>query len=148
SVGYTIPQRGVLLSTGTIKEKTRLLPAVRSFAALGLALYATGGTADFLKTNGVEATWIPWPLDEATPNALDLIASGDVDLVVNIPKSIEQDELTNDYLIRRQAVDRGVPLLVNAETAALFAISIEMLTKDDLKVRAWDDYVPATDGAE
>lgn len=148
SVGYTIPTRGVLLSTGAIKEKTRLLPAVKSFAALGLDLYATGGTADFLEANGVKATWVPWPLDEASPNALDLIASGDVDLVVNIPKSIEEDELTNDYLIRRQAVDRGVPLLVNAETAALFAISIETLTLDDLKVRAWDDYVPATDGAE
>jgi carbamoyl-phosphate synthase large subunit len=145
SVGYTIPRKGVLLSTGAIGDKTKLLPAVRRFEELGLGLYASAGTAQFLAANSIEAETVPWPLDTARPNALDLIASGEVDLVLNIPKSIEEDELTNDYLIRRQAVDRGVPLLVNAEAAALFAQAISEYTLDKLKVLAWDDYVPATD---
>ncbi len=146
SVGYTIPNRGVLLSTGSLKMKTRLLPAVRQFREMGLNLFATGGTASFLKQSGVEVQSVPWPLDEERPNAIDLISSGEVDLVINIPKSNEQEELTNDYLIRRQAVDRGVALLVNAETALLFAQSV--LTYENLsnlKIRAWDDYVPAAD---
>ncbi|MDH3216263.1 MAG: carbamoyl-phosphate synthase (glutamine-hydrolyzing) large subunit [Candidatus Krumholzibacteria bacterium] len=145
SVGYSIPQKGVLLSTGTIADKTKLLPAVRRFRELGLELYASPGTAEFLDANNVPTKPVPWPLDKARPNALDLIASGNVDLVLNIPKSIEEDELTNDYLIRRQAVDRGVPLLVNTETAALFAHAISQYRLEDLKVLAWDDYVPATD---
>jgi carbamoyl-phosphate synthase large subunit len=145
SVGYSIPKKGVLLSTGTIQDKTKLLPAVRRFEELGLALYASAGTAAFLAENGVHAETVPWPLDDVKPNALDLIASGKVDLVLNIPKSIEEEELTNDYLIRRQAVDRGVPLLVNAETAALFAQAIRRYRLEDLEVRAWHEYVPPTD---
>jgi len=145
SVGYTIPQKGVLLSTGAIEDKTKLLPAVRRFDELGLKLYASAGTAAFLQTNEIVAKTVPWPLDDAKPNALDLIAQGEVDLVVNIPKSIDADELTNDYLIRRHAVDRGIPLLVNAEGAALFAQAIARYSLDDLKVLAWDDYVPPTD---
>ncbi|MEE9269713.1 MAG: carbamoyl-phosphate synthase (glutamine-hydrolyzing) large subunit [Candidatus Krumholzibacteria bacterium] len=145
SVGYTIPKKGVLLSTGTITEKTKLLPAVRTFEEMGLKLYASAGTAAFLKTNGVQTEVVPWPLDETKPNALDLIDSGAVDLVLNIPKSIEEQELTNDYLIRRRTVDRGIPLLVNAETAALFAQAIQQYDLEDLNVLAWDDYVPPTD---
>jgi len=145
SVGYTIPGKGVLLSTGTIEDKTKLLPAVRRFDEMGLNLYASAGTAKFLEASGIKTTVVPWPLDKSKANALDLIASGEIDLVLNIPKSIERDELTNDYLIRRHAVDRGIPLLVNAETAALFAQALGRYTLDNLQVLAWDDYVPSTD---
>jgi len=144
SVGYTMPKKGVLLSTGTIEEKTKLLPTVRLFKEMGLPLYATGGTATFLEANEIETNTVPWPLDDS-PNAIDLIGSGDVDLVVNIPKSIEEDELTNDYLIRRAAVDRGVPLFVNAETTVLFTKAIHRYSVGDLKIQAWDDYVESTD---
>ncbi|MBI3893524.1 MAG: carbamoyl-phosphate synthase large subunit [Candidatus Wallbacteria bacterium] len=140
SVGYTIPRKGVLLSTGTLEEKTKLLAAARRFAGLGLKLYATSGTATFLAANGIPTQAVHWPLDSAPSTALDLINSGAVDLVLNIPKSIEPEELTNDYLIRRQAVDRGVGLLVNAETAALFAQALERYKLEDLRVRAWDEY--------
>ena len=145
SVGYTIPKKGVLLSTGTMREKTKLLPAVRTFAGLGLSLYGTAGTVEFLKANDLEAEVIPWPLDGKSPDALDLIDSGAIDLVINIPKSIEEDELTNDYLIRRRAVDCGVPLLTNTESAVLFAHAIQQYRLEDLQVLAWDDYVPSTD---
>ncbi len=145
SVGYTIPRKGVLLSTGTIEEKIKLLPAVRRFEEMGLRLYASAGTAKFLEQSGVKTRIVPWPLDKTRPNALDLIESGEIDLVLNIPKSIEKEELTNDYLIRRQAVDRGVALLVNAETAVLFAQAIGRFALEDLKILAWDDYVPPAD---
>ena len=79
SVGYSIPEKGVLLSTGTMREKTKLLPAVRAFAERELALYATAGTAHFLGDHGIEAEVIPWPLDGRKPDALDLIESGKID---------------------------------------------------------------------
>ena len=145
SVGYAIPEKGVLLSTGTIKEKTRLLPAIRRFQEMGLKLYATAGTAAFLDNVGIETTAVAWPLDDAPHTALNVIEADEVDLVLNIPKSIEADELTNDYLIRRHTVDRGIPLFVNAETAELFAQAIYAYKLGDLAVKAWDDYVPATD---
>ena len=145
SVGYTIPEKGVLLSTGTMREKTKLLPAVRTFADLGLKLYGTAGTVAFLTANDLDAEVIPWPLDGKSPDALDLIESGEIDLVLNIPKSIEEDELTNDYLIRRRAVDCSVPLLTNTESAVLFAHAIQQYGLEDLQVLAWDDYVPSTD---
>jgi len=142
AVGYTIPKKGVLMSTGAIEDKTKLLPAARTFAKLGLKIYATRGTAEFLARSEVEAEIVPWPLDPERPNALDLIESQQVDLVVNVPKSIEEEELTNDYLIRRHAVDRGVPLFANSEAAAMFAQAIRDYSLDDLAAKAWDDYVP------
>ena len=142
AVGYTIPQKAVLMSTGAIEDKTKLLPTARTFAEMGLKLYATRGTADFLARNQIEAEIVPWPLDAERPNALDLIESQEVDLVVNVPKSIEEEELTNDYLIRRHAVDRGVPLFANSEAAAMFALAIREYGLDQLGAKAWDDYVP------
>ncbi len=148
AVGYTIPQKAVLMSSGAIEDKTKLLPAARTFAEKGLKLYATRGTAEFLARNNVEAEVVPWPLDDERPNALDLIESQGVDLVVNVPKSIEEEELTNDYLIRRHAVDRGIPLFANSEAAAMFATAIREHDLEELVAKAWDDYVPRAEPVE
>jgi len=60
--------------------------------------------------------------------------------VINIPKNIEKEELDNDYLIRRRAVDFGVPLITNEQIAKRLVEAIHGTTRDDLKVRSWDEY--------
>ena len=110
SVGFKIPSSNVLLSTGPIKSKAYLLESVRKLEKMGFNLYATKGTADFLRENNVYAKVLHWPSEKKEPNILTYLAERKIDMVINIPKSFEEEELTNDYLIRRKAVDFNIPL--------------------------------------
>jgi len=140
SVGFRLPKRSILLSTGPIESKADLLSCTKTLKEMGFDLYATRGTADFMQANGIEATVLHWPLDGKEPNVLTHIAEGKIDLVINIPKNIEKEELDNDYLIRRKAVDFGVPLITNVKIAKRLVEAIQSTTLDDLKVRSWDEY--------
>jgi carbamoyl-phosphate synthase large subunit len=132
SVGFRIPKKGILLSTGPIKSKADLLESIRK---LSVPLYATHGTHAFLAENGVNSTLVRWP-DEQEPNALSILS--EVDLVINIPKSDEERELSNDYQIRRKAADLSIPLLTNTQIAKLF---LESLSKNStLEIKDWGEY--------
>jgi len=143
SVGFRIPRAGVLLSTGAIEGKVGFLESAKKLHAMGMPLFATSGTQDFLAKNGVPAQAVAWPLEKASgfPNALDLIEQGRVDLVINVPKNFEEEELTNDYLIRRKAVDFEVGLFTNIQAAALFVDALEKVgSEEKLPVKSWRAY--------
>ena len=140
SVGFKLPKKAILLSTGPIDSKAELLESTRILKKMGFKLYATRGTADFLKANGIEAVPLYWPLENKEPNTVSYIADGKIDLVINIPKNIEKEELDNDYLIRRAAVDFGVPLITNVQLAKRFVEAISKVSLHDLKVKSWDEY--------
>ena len=142
SVGYKIPakEKGIFLSTGPVRSKAYLLGSVRKVQEAGYTLYATQGTHDFLAENGVPSTVLHWPNEPQEPNALTYLAGKRLDLVVNIPKSLEREELTNDYLIRRKAVDFNIPLITNAQFAKQFFEAIVSLKEDDLEIKALEEY--------
>ncbi len=140
SVGFEMPKKNILLSTGPIRYKAEFLDSARALDAMGFEFYATGGTADFLKANGLQAELLHWPLDGKEPNTLTYIADGRIDLVINIPKNIEKKELDNDYLIRRKAVDFNVPLLTNLQLAKRFVEAMSRTSVDELKVKSWNEY--------
>ena len=140
SVGFVIPKSNVLLSTGPVKNKAYLLESVKKLTELGFRLYATEGTSKFLEENGVKTEILHWPLDKKEPNALTYLQERKIDLVINIPKSLEEEELTNDYIIRRKAVDFNIPLLTNAQIAKLFIESIYNKKMEDLEVKSWGEY--------
>jgi len=140
AVGFEIPEKNILLSTGTIKDKADLLESVRKLKGMKYKLYATKGTHDFLKANGVESEVLFWPLEKKEPNALTYLKEKKIDFVINIPKSYEEEELENDYMIRRAAVDFNIPLITNAQNAKLFIESIFRLKMEDLKIKDWDSY--------
>ena len=117
-----------------------MLESVKKLAEMGFNLYATEGTAKFLEQNGVKTTVLHWPLDKNEPNALTYIQERKIDLVINIPKSLEEEELTNDYLIRRKAVDFNIPLLTNAQIAKLFIESIAKKSMEDLDIKHWGEH--------
>ena len=141
SVGFRLPIRSVLLSTGPIESKAELLESTRLLEKLGIKFYATGGTARFMRENGIEAEKLHWPLREKTPNTIDFIKAGKIDLVVNIPKNYQEEELTNDYMIRRAAVDYAVPLITNRQVAMRLAEALSRRSIDDLAIDSWDAYL-------
>ncbi len=140
SVGFRLPVRRVLLSTGNIESKAELLESTRLMHRMGIRFFATRGTARFMQANGIPVAMLHWPLERRQPNTLDYIKSGTIDLVINIPKNYQEEELTNDYLIRRTAVDYNVPLITNRQLAMRFAEAIFRKRLDDLRVRSWEEY--------
>ncbi|MGB8490896.1 MAG: carbamoyl-phosphate synthase (glutamine-hydrolyzing) large subunit [Bacteroidales bacterium] len=140
SVGYRVPRKSILLSTGPARSKVELLNSARALREKGHTLYATRGTQEFLRNAGVEALVAYWPDEDKSPNTIELIKNREVDLVVNIPKDLSTSELNNDYSIRRSAVDFNVPLLTNARLASAFILAFCRMSIDDLKIKSWDAY--------
>ena len=141
SVGYRIPQKNILLSTGTPKQKVDMLSAARMLQKKGYKLFATGGSSKFLTENGVENTRVYWPSEpDMQPQALEMLHKKEIDMVVNIPKNLTVGELDNGYKIRRAAIDLNIPLITNARLASAFINAFCTKTPDDLAIKSWEEY--------
>ena len=141
SVGYQIPKKNILLSTGSAKQKADMLEAAQLLHKKGYSLFATGGTHQFLTDNGIPAVKVYWPSEsDHEPQALEMLHNKQIDLVVNIPKNLTQKELDNGYKIRRAAIDFNIPLITNARLASAFIEAFCSLNIDDIQIKSWDEY--------
>ena len=140
SVGYRIPERNILLSTGSAKQKAEMLDAARTLVQHGYKLYATGGTSKFLTENGVGNTTVYWPSEDNQPQALDMLHNHEIDMVVNIPKNLSAGELSNGYKIRRAAIDLNVPLITNSRLASAFISAFCNMSIEDIAIKSWSEY--------
>jgi carbamoyl-phosphate synthase large subunit len=140
SVGYRMPEKAVLISSGPPKSKADLLAATRLLQTRGYKIYATRGTRQFLANAGVEAEVAHWPDEQESPNTVELIRQRVVDLVINIPKDLSATELNNDYQIRRSAVDFNIPLITNARLASAFIHAFCNVDESEIEIKAWDEY--------
>ena len=140
SVGYRIPQKNILLSSGDSRSKIELLTSARMLVERGYNLFATHGSAKFLADNDVPVTALYWPDEKESPNTLEYLRNRKIDLVINIPKNLSKNELYNDYEIRRAAVDFNIPLITNARLASAFIYAICKLQPADIAINSWDEY--------
>ncbi|QIX59746.1 carbamoyl-phosphate synthase (glutamine-hydrolyzing) large subunit [Hymenobacter sp. BT18] len=140
SVGYRIPEKTVLISSGPLTSKVALLESAQVLVQKGYTLYATHGTHSFFAEHGVASTLVYWPDELQEPNALSLLRARQIDLVINIPKNTSKGELDNDYNIRRTAVDFNSPLITNARLAKAFIHAFTSLSLEDLKIKSWNEY--------
>ena len=141
SVGNRVPSKGILMSTGTAKQKADMLDAAHELANRGYTIYATGGTHTYLNDNGIPAIRVYWPSQsDMQPQAIDLLHDHKVDLVVNIPKNFSDTELSNGYKIRRAAIDLNIPLLTNARLASAYIDAFTTHPLDDIEIKSWDEY--------
>ena len=141
SVGLRIPEKNILLSTGTPKQKVAMLDAAKMLASKGYNLFATGGTHRFLEENGISSTRVYWPSEEdMEPQALTMLHERKIDMVVNIPRDLSAGELNNGYKLRRAAIDLNIPLITNARLASAFIEAFCTLGMDDIQIRSWQEY--------
>lgn len=140
SVGYRIPKKKILLSTGTPKQKVDMLEAARMLQKKGYDIFATGGSSKFLTENGVENTRVYWPSEKGHPQALEMLHKKEIDMVVNIPKNLTAGELDNGYKIRRAAIDLNIPLITNARLASAFINAFCTMDIDDIAIKSWEEY--------
>ncbi len=144
ATGYKIPskEKGIMLSSGSAREKAMLLDAAEALVKNGYKVYASPGTAQYLNAEGVKVTAVSWP-DEEHPereNVMTMIHDHAFDLVVNIPKNHSKRELTNGYKIRRGAIDHNIPLITNARLASAFIQAFCTLSLNDLQIKSWQEY--------
>lgn len=141
SVGYRVPKKGILLSTGSSRQKIDMLDAAQQLHAKGYVIYATGGTHQFLADNGIPAIKVYWPSQaDMQPQALQMLHDKEIDLVVNIPKNFTTTELSNGYKIRRAAIDLNIPLLTNARLASAFIGAFTTMSVNDIEIKHWGEY--------
>ena len=140
SVGYKIPGKGILISSGPTRSKVELIESARELVTMGYHLYATKGTHLFFEENDVPTTILHWPDTSDEPNVLTYLKQKKIDLVINIPKNLSKQELDNDYTIRRLAVDLNIPLITNARLASAFIMAFHKYKLPDLMIKSWDEY--------
>ena len=140
AVGQRIPEKNILLSTGTPKQKVAMLDAAKLLATKGYNLFATGGTHRFLTENNIPSTLVYWPSEEGEPQALTMLHQKQIDLVVNIPRDLSAGELDNGYKIRRAAIDLNIPLITNARLASAFITAFCNLSIDNIRIKSWQEY--------
>ena len=141
AVGYRIPEKNIMISSGGTKSKVDLLDACRLLQKNGYNLFATGGTHKFLEEHEVDSTFVAWPDDEkAVLKVNDMIAEKKFDLIVNIPKNLTERELTNGYKIRRGAIDFNIPLITNARLASAFIKAFCRISVEDIEIKHWEEY--------
>ncbi|WP_236263875.1 carbamoyl-phosphate synthase (glutamine-hydrolyzing) large subunit [Dysgonomonas sp. Marseille-P4677] len=140
SVGYNIPKKSVMVSSGDSRSKVDMLDACKMLQENNYDIYATAGTKQFLADNGVEATTVSWPDEEKEHNVMDMMSKHKFDLIVNIPKNHTRRELTNGYKIRRGAIDHNIPLITNARLASAFIQAFCEMKETDIPIKSWQEY--------
>ncbi|MCK4714251.1 MAG: ATP-grasp domain-containing protein, partial [Candidatus Aenigmarchaeota archaeon] len=140
STGYSIPEKSVLVTLYGTENKVRMLESVKELSKKGFRIYATKGTSEFLKENGIVNTMLHKLHEKGKPNISDYLKRGVFDLVINVPR--EGDKSDSDVVnsIRRMAVDYSASLITNPQLASLFIKSITTKNLDDLEVKAWNEY--------
>ncbi len=142
SVGYKIPEKNILISSGSARQKADLLYACRLLIKNGYQLYATGGSHKYLVENDIPSIRVYWPSEkEDEPQAINMIQDKKIDFVINIPKNLTKTELDNGYKIRRAAIDYNIPLITNTRLASAFIIAFCSIKIEDIQIKSWDKYL-------
>lgn len=141
STGFKIPQKNILLTIGSYKNKSELLPTVRALETLGYSLYASLGTADFYTEHGIKIKAMDWvfedpdcdgPMKEKQGSIMDHLSENHFDLVINLSMRNSGGRrlssfVTRGYRTRRLAVDYSVPLIIDIKCTKLFVEALRQI---------------------
>jgi hypothetical protein len=125
AAGFKLPAKNVFISIGPNAQKMEFLHAARLLVDMGYQLYATKNTHELLKQQGFDtAIMVYKPLVKREPNVLTMLQTGKLDLVIDVPSSMDSQALTDGFEVRRAAVDSATPLLSDIKTATLTCMAL------------------------
>jgi carbamoyl-phosphate synthase large subunit len=135
-----LPTEGNVFISVTDEQKEDLLPIARKLQELGLTLYGTSGTVEFLTQNGIETNLVR-KVQEGSPNVIDVMRSGKIRLIINTPadKASRQDHIR----IMRAAVDYGIPYITTLQAARAAAMAIDAIKREEITIEPLQHYVGA-----
>jgi carbamoyl-phosphate synthase large subunit len=140
AAGMHIPKKGILVSAGRAHEKQKLLAAVRSVSKLGLDIYATPGTHQYLSEKGIQTRLCVFPGQEGL-SVETLLESRTVDFVINLPKSFDRDELAFGTQIRKKSIQMGCTLVTNVEKAIAFINALDAVDAQSVMPASLPEYL-------
>jgi carbamoyl-phosphate synthase large subunit len=140
ATGGSIPKKGIFISLGGEEKKAKFLESARLLSTLGLPLYATEKTSDFLRAHGIETILLYKIHEQKAPNVLTYFADNKIDLAINIVDGHIKKEIDDDYAMRRYAVDHNIPLFTKIKQARLFAKAIVEKDLATIPIKSWDEY--------
>ncbi|KAJ1895786.1 Carbamoyl-phosphate synthase, partial [Kickxella alabastrina] len=124
ATGFQLPDRNILLSIGSYKEKVEMMDSVRRLADAGYKLFATPGTADFVQEHGIEITTLEADMAREGYSLQEYLSNNKIDLYINLPSKNSfrrpASYVSNGYRSRRMAIDFSVPLITNVKCAKMF----------------------------
>ncbi len=137
--GGELPASGAVFLSVRDRDKRPAIWVAKRLIQLGYEVAATVGTARLLELSGVRARRV-FKVHEGSPNAVDLIRSGEIRLVINTP--LGRPSRYDEKAIRLAALERGVPCLTTMSGAQAAVSAIEALRAGDLDVSALQDRLP------
>jgi carbamoyl-phosphate synthase large subunit len=141
-VKIAAPGGTAFLSVGGTEFKEQMVPSARRLADLGFSIAATEDTAAFLSALGFRGVRVLHKVSEPDrhPNVLEALDGGDIDLMLNVPSSLTQEKyermLEDEYVLRRRAVELGLPLFTSLETFSAYIEGIGWMREHPLTVTA------------
>jgi hypothetical protein len=126
SAGFKLPTKNILICIGPSAQKLEFVQYAQLFVDMGFQLYATKNTYEVLLNHGgiESAISVFKPLVKREPNILTLLQGGKLDLVINVPDSMDSQALTDGFEVRRAAIDSSTPLITDIKTAILMSMSL------------------------
>ncbi len=134
AAGYSLPLSGsALITVGGIKNKEKLLPLISMISLMNFRILATEHTAEYFEKSGFKNVDLVYKISEPErhPNILNLLTNRKIDFIINIPSTSTVEKyvgmLYDEYLIRRKAVEMGIPVLTTVESAISFIKTLEWM---------------------
>ncbi|XP_006456591.1 hypothetical protein AGABI2DRAFT_188488 [Agaricus bisporus var. bisporus H97] len=131
STGFVLPNKNILISIGSFREKVELLPSVQKLSTAGYIIFATSGTADFLTEHNVTCKYLDTlgPSDisgeKSEYSLTQHLANNLIDLYINLPSRNHYRRpasyTSKGYQTRRMAIDYDIPLVTNVKNAKILA---------------------------
>jgi len=137
SADNELPVRGNIFISVISEQKDEVIPIARKLRSLGLSLYGTSGTVDYLSDAGIDANLIR-KVQEGSPNVIDLLRKGEIRLIINTPS--DKQSRQDHYQIMRAAVDYGVPYITTVQAARAAAYAIEAIKKEQITIEPLAHY--------
>lgn len=137
--GYQIPREGQILATVSDKDKAESLPILKGFSDLGFVIWATQGTAQFLRENQVPVQEV-YKINQGQPSVVDIIRSGKISFVINSLTKGKQPQ-RDGFQIRRAAVEFNIPCLTSLDTAQGLLKVVQQYRDKEMTVKALQDYI-------
>ncbi|MFA5212390.1 MAG: carbamoyl-phosphate synthase large subunit [Methanoregula sp.] len=138
SADNELPLKGNIFISVNIEQKDDVIPIARNLRDLGLTLYGTEGTVDYLYAAGVEAHLVR-KVQEGSPNVLDMMRHGEIRLIINTPQ--DKQSRQDHYQIMRAAVDFSIPYITTLQAARAAALAIDAIKREKMTLEPLSHYL-------
>ena len=138
SADNELPLKGNIFISVNMEQKDEVVPIARKLKDLGLVLYGTEGTVDYLHEAGIEAHLVR-KVQEGSPNVLDMMRHGEIRLIINTPQ--DKQSRQDHYQIMRAAVDFQIPYITTLQAARAAALAIDAIKREEVTLEPISHYL-------